>query len=168
MSNQPKVIQYVVGFLFDDDQGDQLVLIRKTHPPWQAGKLNGVGGHVHDGEEPLAAMRREFEEETGVYILTWTYFAKLQGVNEGTVIGDFEVWQVHFFYAVHSSKVDSVMEIAEHVAQQGTSLDHEFCEVVNPCDLPSDVLPNLNWLVPMARYHSIDRATYFVITEKYS
>ena len=33
--------QYVVGFLFaDHDQ--QVVLIRKLRPEWQAGKLNGV------------------------------------------------------------------------------------------------------------------------------
>lgn len=75
---------YVVGFAMDDL--GQVVLIRKKRPEWQAGLLNGVGGHIetvcrrHDHinsshnsgcaenfpETPVAAMVREFREETGV------------------------------------------------------------------------------------------------------
>jgi 8-oxo-dGTP diphosphatase len=59
--------RYVVGFLFDP-RGEIVVLILKNRPEWQAGKLNGVGGHIEDGEEPRDAMVREFFEETGVCV----------------------------------------------------------------------------------------------------
>ena len=56
---------YVIGFMFTNDWKDVL-LIRKNRPAWQAGKLNGVGGHIEPGEEPIQAMVREFKEETGL------------------------------------------------------------------------------------------------------
>lgn len=59
-----KKIQYVVGFMFTEDT-TQVLLIRKTRPNWQAGFLNGIGGHIEEGEDKLDAMRREFWEETG-------------------------------------------------------------------------------------------------------
>ena len=55
---------YVVGFAFSEDK---VLLIRKNSPAWQAGKLNGVGGKIEDHDkEPVDAMVREFEEETGI------------------------------------------------------------------------------------------------------
>jgi 8-oxo-dGTP diphosphatase len=53
---------YVAGFLFDSKR-ENVVLIRKNKPEWQADKLNGVGGKIEDGEVPAAAMFREFTEE---------------------------------------------------------------------------------------------------------
>jgi hypothetical protein len=38
------VVEYVVGFAFDTD--GRVALIRKNRPEWQAGRLNGIGGHV--------------------------------------------------------------------------------------------------------------------------
>jgi 8-oxo-dGTP diphosphatase len=58
-------MNYVLGFCFNNEL-TMVVLIRKTHPDWQAGKLNGVGGLVELGESPIEAMIREFKEETGV------------------------------------------------------------------------------------------------------
>lgn len=55
--------RYVLGFMV---WGSLVSLIRKKRPEWQAGKLNGVGGHVEEGEPPRNAMAREFFEETGV------------------------------------------------------------------------------------------------------
>ncbi len=56
---------YVLGFAFNQDK-DYVVLIHKNKPDWQKGCLNGVGGKIEDGETPIAAMVREFEEETGL------------------------------------------------------------------------------------------------------
>lgn len=56
------------------------LLIRKTHPEWQKGKLNGIGGKIEKKEKltsngivdhwlletPFEAMIREFHEETGI------------------------------------------------------------------------------------------------------
>lgn len=55
---------YVLGFCFNAAL-NKVVLIRKNRPQWQAGKLNGVGGHVEPWELPLGAMVREFREESG-------------------------------------------------------------------------------------------------------
>jgi 8-oxo-dGTP diphosphatase len=45
---------------------DQILLleIAEERGPW-AGKYNGVGGHIEQGENPLSAARREIIEETG-------------------------------------------------------------------------------------------------------
>jgi 8-oxo-dGTP pyrophosphatase MutT (NUDIX family) len=59
--------KYVVTFLFNPGL-TRVVLIRKTHPKWMAGKLAGVGGLIEEGETPEAAASREFGEEAGLYI----------------------------------------------------------------------------------------------------
>ncbi len=70
----------VVGFIFDHI--DKLVyLIEKKRPNWQAGKLNGIGGHVEKGETSFKAMTRECYEETGVEILDWKHVCVIKGDN---------------------------------------------------------------------------------------
>jgi len=71
--------RYVIGFMFDQ-QMDKVVLIIKNRPAWQAGLLNGVGGHIEVGETPSVAMVREFEEETGVCTpeSLWAYVLTLR------------------------------------------------------------------------------------------
>src|SRR5262249_17999964 len=54
---------WVVGFLIRNN--NEVVLVMKTHPEWQKGKLNGVGGKIEAGESAEVAMRREFREEAG-------------------------------------------------------------------------------------------------------
>jgi 8-oxo-dGTP diphosphatase len=120
--------KYVVGFAFSP-LAESVVLIRKTHPNWQAGKLNGVGGRIEDGESALDAMRREFAEETGIYHLDWSQFC---------VLGDARSWQIHFFSA-------SPKDIWS--AQSTTDEEVEICSVT---ELPNYVIPNLRWLIPMA------------------
>ena len=46
------VTEYVVGFAFDKKR-ENVALIQKNRPPWQKGKLNGIGGHI----EAEAAVR---------------------------------------------------------------------------------------------------------------
>lgn len=57
--------RYVVGFWFNRDL-KTVAMIHKLHPAWQKGKLNGIGGKVESWETADMAMRREFQEETGV------------------------------------------------------------------------------------------------------
>lgn len=51
-------------------QREDSVLLIKGSPEKRlfSGKYNGIGGHVERGEDILSAARREFEEETGLYI----------------------------------------------------------------------------------------------------
>lgn len=49
-----------------DDQG-RVLLARRAHEP-DAGKWDAPGGFLDEGEEPLAGLRRELSEETGLTI----------------------------------------------------------------------------------------------------
>ncbi len=88
-----KFQQYVVGFIFFNSEIDlsfsgvqlpgenieHVLLMLKDRPEWQAGKYNGIGGKVEDGEHPLTAMERECYEEAGLRISKWTNFARMDG-----------------------------------------------------------------------------------------
>lgn len=55
---------YVLGFAFNANRSEVL-LIQKLAPEWQAGRWNGIGGKIEEGEIPIRAMLREDKEETG-------------------------------------------------------------------------------------------------------
>lgn len=71
---------YVLGLIFDTS-AQQVLLIRKLRPRWQAGKLNGVGGKVESGESARQALVREVREETSLETApdAWRYFGVLEG-----------------------------------------------------------------------------------------
>lgn len=71
---------YCLGFAFDDM--GRVCLITKDKPDWQRGRLNGVGGTIEPGEDAVAAMVREFKEETGVTTpdFGWTHFGTMRGI----------------------------------------------------------------------------------------
>lgn len=120
---------YVVGFAFFENN---VLLINKLKPEWQKGLLNGVGGKVEKNEWPPVAMVREFGEETGVTIPQedWRLIATLSG-------NDFLV----NFYACH--------EIVELFFVQQTEAEKpEWFDINN---LPSNIIPNLKWLIPLAQ-----------------
>jgi 8-oxo-dGTP diphosphatase len=69
---------YVLGFVFDAG-GAHVLLIEKARPSWQAGRLNGIGGRIENGEGAFEAMSREMREESGVDLdgTEWVVFAEL-------------------------------------------------------------------------------------------
>jgi 8-oxo-dGTP diphosphatase len=106
MSNTKPTVEYVVGFLFAPtrDQPDQVALIKKARPAWQAGKLNGIGGHVEKTDTSLnEAMRREFFEEAGADIPSerWEHFATILFDNIDTIA------KVHFFKSFQQTTIIS-------------------------------------------------------------
>lgn len=130
---------YVCGFLFSEDK-TKVALIQKTKPAWQAGMLNAVGGKVEvtvNGdtithiEQPLDAMVREFEEETGVYIppTEWKYRVHLVIPDTAEI----------FFFSCFSDVINEVKTVEEE--QVGIySIDKLVLE---------NMIPNLRWLIPL-------------------
>jgi 8-oxo-dGTP diphosphatase len=103
--------QYVLGFAFTYD--GQVALIEKNRPAWQAGKWNGIGGHMEPGEDIYEAMAREFQEETGVETpWGWRRVGRMVGED------DKESWAVH------------VLTITDECVAHVTSMTDEQVELV--------------------------------------
>jgi len=143
MSETVAGARYVVGFMFDENESSVL-LIRKTRPSWQAGKLNGIGGRIEEGETPAQAMRREFLEEVGIDSDSWKYFCTL---------GDERDWQIDFFYTTGP-------------IWDAQPLTDETPEILGLADISrTPTIPNLNWLIPMALTMKHERISSFEIRE---
>lgn len=141
--------QFVSGFYFDASL-EYVALIRKDHPPYLAGKLNGVGGKIEQCESPIQAMIREFKEEAGQHVETWKRFCVLQGKN---CYG--EEFVVHFFYAV--GDFCSIRSMTQEKVER-----IKISEIDN-----HEPQPNIKWLIPMAintQYH-LDACEEFVVNE---
>jgi 8-oxo-dGTP diphosphatase len=124
--------EYVCGFLFCRyGHTTRVLLIEKKRPRWQAGKLNGIGGHIEPGETPLAAMRREFLEEAGVAVPGWQPAAVLTG----------DEFVVHFFSSW----------VAREVFEATTAMTDEPLRDLDVADIWfSPVVPNLLVMIPLA------------------
>jgi 8-oxo-dGTP diphosphatase len=119
--------EYVAGFFFDD-HAEKVALILKSKPEWQAGNFNAIGGKIEPGETPLDAMIRECEEEAGV-TAEWHYRFTYQMENE---------FAVHFFTTFSSEQMDLIQ-----------SMEEEEISFFNPMALPTNVVYNLRWIIPM-------------------
>ena len=135
--------RYVAGLAFSRGLG-HVALIRKQRPEWQAGKLNGIGGHVEPGESTYEAMVREFREETGVLVEDWNFFAVLYGHG----------WVVFWYW----TKID--------LSALGSPTD-ETVEIVDSELTVPGVIPNLHWIVPMAinDIRGVGRCPFYEINE---
>jgi len=121
------LMEYVAGFMFSFDK-KKVALILKNRPQWQKGRKNGIGGHVESGETPDEAMVREFEEETGVRHVPWNQFCTLVGP-----------WGFVYFYRATGT-----------LGRLKTMTDESICICKARYLHGSNVVPNLNWLIPMA------------------
>lgn len=121
-------MQYVVGFAFD--AAHNVVLIRKTKPEWQAGRLNGVGGKIERMETEKAAMVREFEEETGVQTSEDDW--------KGRAVLHAEEWIVYAFAAFLPDVTFKVRTTTE-----------EQIQICSAYALPINALRSVRYLVPM-------------------
>jgi 8-oxo-dGTP diphosphatase len=139
--------RYVAGFAFSAD-GEKVVLIEKKRPKWQAGKLNGVGGHIEAGEYPITAIVREYKEETGVKSKAsdWYCFACLRGKEF-----------VLYFYSAFN---DALLNVQTMTDESVCVYDRRRVQEL-PIQFPT--IPNLTWLLPLA----IDahREDYNLITD---
>lgn len=119
----------VLGFYFAKNSSTVL-LVKKARPDWQKGKLNGIGGHIEDGESPEQAMIREFREETGTEVRDWAKVTILSGND----------WMAHVFRSF-----GNVMEV------QGTEDEPVGYFTINDvANMGMDkILHNLKWLIPL-------------------
>lgn len=123
--------QYVLGFAFNRSK-TVVVLIEKTKPAWQAGKLNGVGGKIEPGESPDQAMVREFKEEAGV-------------------ITELTDWKQFAFFIGRDFSIACYKLFSDEVCFGTSTMTDERVNQYDIEDLDSfQVVDNVYWLVPMA------------------
>lgn len=118
---------YVLALLFTPDR-HQIVLMHKTRPAWQAGRVNALGGKVAPAESPVEAARREVAEEAGVDVAGWE---------------EFLVWSDPV-YRMHALRAFDAAALVARTAE-----DQEVFRA--PVDgLPPNLIDNLRWLIPLA------------------
>jgi len=131
------MIAYTVGFLFTKDKREVL-LVEKNRPDWQKGLLNGIGGHIEDGETPYLCMVREFKEEADLDIEDWEEFATMTDESN---------WKIHFFRSFCENDIFNLYN---------SNTDEKIIPCLFRKDeydgimLPKNLVPNLNWMIPMA------------------
>lgn len=123
----PRHFTYVLALLFTPDRG-RVVLMHRTRPAWQAGRMNALGGKLLPGETAADAARREVREEAGVDVDGWEEF----------LVWDDPVYRMH-----------AVRAFDPLAATARTAEDQEVVLVpVEP--LPPGLIDNLRWLIPLA------------------
>jgi 8-oxo-dGTP diphosphatase len=136
---------YVTGFLFTKDS-KHVVLIKKLNPKWQRGLFNGVGGKIEENEKSCDAMSREFKEETGVVINAeeWVQFSHIHRPG---------FYHLDLYYA-HSDLAFDVRTI-----------EKEEVHIVKVNNLPENIIPNLQWLIPLALDKEMDFSNPILMQE---
>jgi 8-oxo-dGTP diphosphatase len=111
---------YVVGFCFSVDHS-HVAIILKNRPVYQAGLYNGIGGKVENDEKSKHAMSREFEEETGVHILSNNW-------QPAGIKTDNETYYIDVFYSRTDQVYDcrTIEDEEVHVVKVSEIDNHEF------------------------------------------
>lgn len=140
-------MKYVVGFAFW--RNSVLLLLKKKGPSYVVGKLNGVGGKIDGDETIIAAMVREFSEETGVdtWPSAWEHVATMYGnANEGN---DYELNILYNYLPdiTDFSAIKNPEATGEELSWIPLDKFEEYATV-----------ENLRWLIPL----TLDRTTPFL------
>ena len=118
---------YVLALLFTADRRE-IVLMEKTRPAWQQGRVNALGGKLRAGESAEDAARREVREEAGVDVAVWDPVL---------------VWH-DAQYTMHVVRAFDDAALRAHTAED----QRVFRAPVD--ELPANLIDNLRWLVPLA------------------
>ncbi len=138
-------MKYVVGFVFDTNN-QNILLLEKKRPEWQRGFVNGIGGKVEGAAEetfPVLAMVREAREEAAFESSPsdWHLFH-----NELHTSGNdlyFYATDVKGIQGKVKSLTDEVLMIVSYDLHPGGIFDKVRLRA-------EYMLYNLNWLIPMA------------------
>ncbi|MCG2614878.1 NUDIX hydrolase [Terrimonas sp. NA20] len=128
--------KYTIGAVFTPDL-NKVLLIKKTKPEDQAGRLNMPGGKIEPGEGSLSCVVREITEEAGIHTdpNKWIYAGRIENAGGGMFYVD--IWTI---------------VIPWNIAGNIESMTEEKVGWYNVWSLPAyQCLPNIHWLVPFAR-----------------
>lgn len=151
----------VLGFAFDR-ANDQVLLIRKNRPDWQAGRLNGIGGHMEgqDGGSTRSAVRREFAEETAIQTTLdqWRHCGIIQ--RFGKDLTDKDEWTVSVYCTdLTGEQIDAVKKTTDETPEWVDIGDLEALSSMAVCIENIAVLVSLCLLKPAPPSNSIPRFT---------
>ena len=120
-----------MAFIFNKDV-TKVLLINKTRPEWQRGKLNGLGGKIEENESPVDCVLREVKEES------------MLGINQDNL--------KYFGEMVNADKSSTQLFAAIYLGNENDAHSNEDQEVewVEIKSLPTTIMTNLSWLIPMA------------------
>lgn len=128
------MVTYVLGLVFDSTR-ERVVLILKSRPQKQAGRLNGISGKVQQGEAPVETMVRECSQATQV--TTHTHDWK----NVTTIYREGQTVEV-FVASLDAMRFDAIYS--------GTDEPVAVMPVDSP-QLAAYSLPNILWLLALIR-----------------
>jgi 8-oxo-dGTP diphosphatase len=118
------------------DEGGRLLLARRAFEP-DAGLWDTPGGFLEEGEDPLAALRRELREETGLEIEPRSFLgAYMDTYGEGPEAGSV------LNLAWEASVVSGEMQAADDVSE---------LRWFPPEELPAEDELAFHWLAPFLR-----------------
>ena len=121
------MFEYVLALLFTADR-HEIVLLERTRPAWQQGRVNALGGKLRPAERAEEGARREVREEAGVDVAAWDPVL---------------VWR-DAQYTMHVVRAFDDAALRAHTAED----QRVFRAPVN--ELPPNVIDNLRWIVPLA------------------
>ncbi len=130
--------RFTLGIIFSSD-GQNIYLMRKDHPAFQAGKLSGVGGKLEPGESWQDCMAREGMEEAG-------YEGQWQRL--GTMAGDTPCWGLYHCEVFYSFMAENAVE--PHTCEREAIERHTVTEL--PA-LATQMTPYLPTLIMAALAH---------------
>ncbi len=125
----PPMKRYTLGFIFNSTL-TKVLLIHKLTPEWQKGRVNGIGGKTEQGEDSLSCIVREIHEETGLVTQRnkWVYVSNLES----------DEWTMDVFGLVYTGDT-----------KNAKSTDKEIVEWFDINNLPSNIMSNGKWLIPL-------------------
>ncbi len=132
------IANFTMGIIFSNDCNN-VYLLRKDHPEFQAGLLNGVGGKLEPGETYADCMAREAKEE-GSYTGSFNHLGSMRGNTEG-----WREYQCEVFYSVMDKKT-----------KEPKTTEKEPIEMHPVADLPAltaQMVPHLPMLIMASLAH---------------
>ncbi len=120
-------MEFTVGFIFTQNL-EEVLLILKDRPSWQAGLWNGVGGKLEKNETLRAGISREVKEETDIQITeeSWKIVGTLTGKE----------WKVTIFTTTLDNPLPPTQKTSEKPAWHHCA------------HLPTNLIPNLAIIIP--------------------